>query len=158
TAYEEFDLFGSYVHPLGDWELVPGFLWYHFPDNIAEDSTDLTLTLRRPIPLKGEVILAPFAYLSYNLDVEGLYGALGLDYRHPLAGGWLLDAQVLIAASTGLRPADGYDHLEGTVALSRELRPGARLRLFVSHSFAGEAIDPISPDETWGGATLSVTF
>ena len=158
TAYEEFDLFGSYVHPLGDWELVPGFLWYHFPDKIAEDSTDLTLTLRRPIEFAGERVLAPFAYLSYNLDVEGLYGAIGLDYRQPLGRGWRLDAQVLAAASTGLRPADGDDHFEGTLGLTRELRPGVVLRLFARHSFAGKAIEAVSPDETWGGATLRVSF
>jgi len=38
------------------------------------------------------------------------------------------------------------------------LRENAHLRVFLSHSFAGAAIDAISPDETWAGGTLTVSF
>lgn len=102
--------------------------------------------------------ITPFGYLSYNLDIEGTYGAAGIRYRRVLAPAWTLDAQVLAAVSTDLRPRDGFDHLEGGVSLTYALRDNASLQLFFNHSFAGRAIETISPDETWSGVTLSVSF
>jgi len=158
SDYKEIDLYGGYVFAYESWRIIPNFIWYHFPDNDAADSTDVMLRVERPYSLENGIQLVPQIIYSYNLDAEGHYFEAGIEARYTWDTNWSASIRPAIAASHDLRPDNGMDHAEAIIRLRYSFNETFGVSTFFGYSYALEAIESIEGDEAWGGATLSVSF
>jgi hypothetical protein len=158
SDYEEVDLFGGYVFDVDGWRVIPNFIWYHFPDNDDQDSTDLMIKVARDTILENGILLTPELIYSYNIDAEGSYAELAIVATLQLQEDWTLSLRPAIALSDGLRPEDGPDHAELVGRIGWAVNDALTASVFTGYSVALDAIDSFCDDELWGGLTLSASF
>jgi len=158
SVYEELDLVGSQRFAF-DWaDLTLGVVWYHFPDDFADDSVDFSVTLSRDYTLESGLVLTPALAVVYNESAEGFYVQGGITATQPLTERLQIVAQGWVAGSSSYRQDDGLDNATLLVSAPFQLTESASLSPFIGASAALDAIDDTSDDELWGGVTLNVQF
>lgn len=158
TDYEEVDLFGGYVFQTGEWRIIPNFIWYHFPENDAADSTDVQIWFERDLSLDNGWTMVPQVKLSYNIDVEGTYLEAGLAFSRDLGEGWHVSVRPAIAYSSDLRPDDGLDHAEVIATLGYMVTETFGVTALAGYSASLDALDQLPDEETWIAVSASVRF
>jgi hypothetical protein len=159
TEYEEFTPYVNYVLPFEQIDLTVGVVYYTFPDNDDANSADFSLRLSKALNLAGPWEVTPYGLAVYNESAEGFYFEGGLTATTSIVENVDFSATAWVAASTSYRPIeDGLDNATLLLSLPVQITGNATLTPFLGGSLALDAIEDISEDEFWAGATLDVSF